>query len=234
MAVATALVATAAPYVVRPLRRYLPVIPLLCATAALTIPAGLLIDVAAALVLGYGVAAAVHVAFGSPEGRPTLAQVVDRGGRPRRRRPRATPGHAPTLGTGRGARSGQDGSPLHVKALGSDASDAKLLARLWHYVWYRGTARRGGSGLDRVNAEALVTLLAERAGVNVPFIVAVGGDRELALLVEQRSSGRPLIDLGSEQLTDVVLDRLSARRAHPPRHPPVTRLARPPPRHGRR
>ena len=76
VAVATALVATAAPYVVRPLRRFLPVIPLLCAAAALTIPAGLLIDVAAALVLGYGVAAAVHLAFGSPEGRPTLAQVV--------------------------------------------------------------------------------------------------------------------------------------------------------------
>ena len=95
-----------------------------------------------------------------------------------------------------------------MKALGSDAGDAKLLARLWHYVWYRGAPKRGGSGLDRVNAEALVTLLAERAGVNVPSIVAVGGDRELALLVERQSSGRPLIDLGPEQLTDVVLDRL--------------------------
>ena len=76
LAVVTAVVATAAPYLVRGLRRVVLIVPFVAAFAALTSPDGLPIDVLGALVLGVTVAAAVHVAFGSPEGRPTLAQVV--------------------------------------------------------------------------------------------------------------------------------------------------------------
>jgi undecaprenyl-diphosphatase len=75
LSVATAVVAAAAPYLTRPLRW------LGRATLAVVAPAAMYLglaypnDVVAALALGWGVAAAIHLAFGSPAGRPTVPQV---------------------------------------------------------------------------------------------------------------------------------------------------------------
>jgi uncharacterized membrane protein YbhN (UPF0104 family) len=222
VAVVTALVSTAAPYLVRPLRHVTVILPLLSAAAALMIPAGLPIDVLGALTLGLVVGAAIHLAFGSPEGRPTLAQVVAAAealgvavleSEPA---PRAPWGEVLVVG------ASIDGHRLQIKALGDDAEDAKLLTRAWHSVWYRKGAGEGGNGLERVNREALVTLLAERAGVEVPSVLAVGGDHDLALLIEQTAHGRPLDELDPAELTDELLERVwrnvadlhTARLAH--------------------
>lgn len=213
LAVVTAMVATAAPYLVRGLRRTIGLIPVLAALAALTIPAGLPVDVLGALILGLVVAAAVHVAFGSPEGRPTVAQVVAAAGL------LEVEVRDPHLATdqpwGEVVVHGisPSGDALEVKALGADADDAKLLQRAWHRVWFRGAGRGGGNGLERVNREALVTLLAERAGVAVPSVLAVGGGKSLAVLVERIVPGRLLSELGSEGVTDDVLDAVWASTA---------------------
>ena len=208
VAVITALVATASPYLVSAIRKPLNVLPFVVAAAALMVPIGLPGDVAAAMVLGYTIGAAVHLLFGSPEGRPTLEQVVARVGE------LGVAVHGPSLEEdppwGEVVVEGFDGQgrPLRVKALGADAQDAKLLARVWHRMWYRGGVDDGGSPLERVNREALVTLLAERAHVSVPSVVAVGGSKALALLVERRLETRPLADLEPDELTPLVLDRL--------------------------
>lgn len=216
LAVVTAMVATAAPYLVRGLRRAVGWIPPLAALAALTIPAGLPVDVLGALILGLVVAAAVHLAFGSPEGRPTVAQVVAAAGQlevkvldPRLATDQSW-GEVVVHGVS------PSGDPLEVKALGADADDAKLMQRAWHRVWFRGAGRGGGNGLERVNREALVTLLAERGGAAVPKVLAVGGDKKLAVLAEGIAPGRRLSELAGEEVTDGILDAVwvSTARLH--------------------
>ena len=98
VAVATALVATAAPYVVRPLRRFLPVIPLLCAAAALHHP-GRPADrrggcARARLRRRRRGAPGVRLTRGPADAGPGR----DRRGRPRRGRPRAPPGQRASPG----------------------------------------------------------------------------------------------------------------------------------------
>ena len=213
LAVVTAVVATAAPYLVRGLRRIVLIVPFVSAIAALTVPDGLPIDVLGALVLGVTIGAAVHVAFGSPEGRPTLAQVVAAASL------LGVAVEEPRLASeqpwGEVLVRGTDtvGLPLEVKALGDDADDAKLLARIWHRLWFRGAVESGGNGLDRVNREALVTLLAQRAGVEVPDVLVVGGDKKLAVLAARLTAGRRLDAMASEELTDALLDRVWAGTA---------------------
>ena len=77
LAVVTAVICAAAPYVTRPTRRVGQGLVLCLALAALYLGTGFPNGVFAAVVLGWGVAAAVHLVFGSPGGRPTRAQVTD-------------------------------------------------------------------------------------------------------------------------------------------------------------
>ena len=57
--------------------------------------------------------------------------------------------------------------PLLVKVYGRDATDARLAARWWHTLLYRDEATPGATRLQMVEHEALLTLLAQRAGVRV-------------------------------------------------------------------
>ena len=76
LAVVTAVVAAAAPYVTRPTRRLGQLLVVALALSAMYLGTGYPSDILAALFLGWGVAALVHLAFGSPGGRPTAAQVA--------------------------------------------------------------------------------------------------------------------------------------------------------------
>ncbi len=71
-----AVISVASPYLTRPVRRLGQLLVLLIAIASLylgtTLPDGAL----AAVALGWALAALVHLAFGSPGGRPTTAQVA--------------------------------------------------------------------------------------------------------------------------------------------------------------
>ncbi len=71
LAVVTAVICAAAPYVTRPVRRVGQALVLCLGLAALYLGTGSPNGVLAAIVLGWGVAAAVHLVFGSPGGRPT-------------------------------------------------------------------------------------------------------------------------------------------------------------------
>ena len=122
----------------------------------------------AALAAGTLAAAIVHLVYGSPGGRPTESRITHRPGRAgrpsttwRRRRCSAQVSccSKAAIGTDR----------CIVKVYGRDAWDAQMLATLWRLAWYRGGERSAGfSRIDLVEHEGFVTLLAERAGVNVP------------------------------------------------------------------
>src|SRR5204863_226338 len=75
LAVVTAVVCAASPYLTRPTRRIGQLLVLLLALSSMYLGTAFPNDLFAAVVLGWGVAAAVHLAFKSPGGRPTTAQV---------------------------------------------------------------------------------------------------------------------------------------------------------------
>lgn len=206
LAVIVAVVATAGPYLSRSLRR------LGWTVAVLLIPAELYLGVAVprslgcALVLGWGLAAAVHVGFGSPGGRATLAQV----------------GHAlQDLGLEVGelafaeeqsdehalVRARDDSGPLLVKVLGRDETDAQLLSKLWRLLYLKDS----GPTLfltreQEVQHNAYVMLLARDAGVRVPPVLAAGaGGEGAALLVERDLEGTSLAELDAT-LDDALLE----------------------------
>ncbi len=208
--VMTAMVATAAPYLVRPLRHVGWWVIGISAMAGLLVPAGVVTDVVGAVVVGLGVAAAVHLAFGSPQGRPTVGQISDG---LRRLGVTAAGLHlAPTQPWGVVVVEGDldDGRRLIVKAYGEDANDASLLSRMWRLMWFRNTELDvAKSAITRVNDEALVTLLARRAGVPVPDIITTGAaDSEPALLAVAASTGTSLAELPAAEITDGLLDSI--------------------------
>lgn len=207
LATTAALILAARPYLTRPARRLLEVGFWLTALGALGLGAGLPLAVIASLVLGWGLAALAHLAFGSPAATPSERQVersLDDLGVPS--------DHlvlAPEQIWGRSRyRAGADGD-LRIAVLGRDSTDARLLAKLWRFVWYKDSGptlslTRGG----QVEHEAYVLLLAGRTGARVPSVVAAGvaGARDDALLVVRDPHGEPLAGLAPEHVTDEVLD----------------------------
>ena len=217
-AVATAVVLTAGPYLVRPLRRLGIGVVMVMGAASLAAPNGYVIDLVGGLLLGIATAAAVHLAFGSPRGRPSVDDVVDALDAVGVEVVDAHFGPVQPWGAVRVEAMATDGRHLLVKAYGADAEEAQLLNRLWRLIWYRNTEidiMRDGT--DHVNDEALVTLLAERAGVGVPDIVSTGPARgTIALLAVADAPGRALAALGPDELTDDLLDEVwaEAERLH--------------------
>ena len=135
-----------------------------------------------------GIAAALSLA-GLPAGQVRLAGVPAKGSRPF-------------------TAVAADGRELFIKALGPDQRQADLLYRAYRAVRLKGMGdRRPAASLRQaVEHQALVALLAERAGVDVPrvhgVVVAPGGT---ALLVMDLVPGSSLDLLPAGQITDDLL-----------------------------
>jgi uncharacterized membrane protein YbhN (UPF0104 family)/tRNA A-37 threonylcarbamoyl transferase component Bud32 len=209
LAIIVAVIAVASPYLTRPTRRIGQLLILLLALAALYLGTGLPDAAFAAVVLGWGVAAIVHLAFGSPGGRPTTAQVSaalhDLTGleasvtlAPKQ----------PRYGTIMLA-DGDDG-PLWIRVLGRDEADAQFIAKVGRAVLYKDAGPKMHlTRLSEVEHEAYVTLLAERADVRVPPVVVAGvAGPSAALLVIRPVDGTRLSDVDVTLITDTVLDDL--------------------------
>ena len=104
-----------------------------------------------------------------------------------------------------------DGRRLFIKALGPDQRQADLLYRAYRAVRLKGVGdRRPAASLRQaVEHQALLALLAERAGVDVPrvhgVVVAPGGT---APLVMDLMPGSSLDLLPAGEITDDLLQRL--------------------------
>ncbi len=214
LAMIAAVISVAAPYLTRPVRRAGQLLVLALAFASLYLGTGSPDAAFGALVLGWGVAALVHLVFGSPGGRPTSLQVevaLEELGLtdpdvqltdPQPRNGTAMEGHD------------ADGA-LSVRVLGRDEADAQLAAKLWRFFVYKDAgARVQVTRLGEVEHEAYVLLLAERAGVPVPAVVVAGtAGPGAALLVSRPVVGPVLADAPPDAVTDVVLDELWKRVA---------------------
>ena len=209
LAVVTAIAGTAAPYLTRPSRKLVWSVTYVTAVLAVLQGIALPVDALGGLLLGWAVAAAVLLAIGSPDGTPLPDQVAaaaaDLGVPLADVHLLDKPFGAPRY---RGA--GPDGDELEVVAYGRDDTDARAASRLWRAVAYRGRQRSGPVSRElAVQNEAYVMLLAERAGVAVPDVVAAGvaGTSDDALLITGAPTGRRLADLDPDELTDGLLDR---------------------------
>lgn len=121
------------------------------------------------------------------------------------RRPESRdPGHpVPNLGCrplcGNRRRWRARGGQVH----GRDAFDSQLAAKVWHTLWYRETGPAVSySRLQAVEHEALMTVVANGVGVNVPRLAALGAASSEIALISFRESGVALPDLDPDKLTD--------------------------------
>ncbi|MBV8235856.1 MAG: flippase-like domain-containing protein, partial [Acidimicrobiia bacterium] len=195
---AVAVIAVAGPYFTRPVRRVGQGLVLVLALTALYLGRGLVTDELAAVALGWGTAAAVHFAFGTPLGRPTVHQVEH------------TLAHLGVMATGLRLADDQPvgravmlgvgpGGPLRVIALGRDEANAQFLARAWRWLAYRDApANLSATRRGQVEYEAYVMLLAGRAGVSVPDLIAAAEVGRVAVLVVAEPAGTSLDNLARQ------------------------------------
>jgi uncharacterized membrane protein YbhN (UPF0104 family)/tRNA A-37 threonylcarbamoyl transferase component Bud32 len=209
LTVATTVLLVASPFLLRPARRLLHAALAVAAIAAFLAVLGLPDDIVGAFALGWGVAAAFHLAFGSPAANPSLAQVTN-----------ALSGLGVNVadvrlaedqvwGESRFTGTAPDGARVSIEVIGRDASDARLLAKVWRAIWYKDS----GPSLQLTRAQQLehrayLLLLALRAGVPVSEVVIAGvaGAQDDAVLVLCEPEGEPLASTAPDLVTDAVLD----------------------------
>jgi len=209
LAVAMAVALTGLPFLSRPMHRIVSITLALAALSALIGGYGLPFNIAASILIGWGMAAACHLAVGSPAGLLSAAEVTE-AVRDLRVDVRAL---APVPGQEWGEQTfaGEDdqGRRLELAVYGRDASDAQWLTKLWRFLIYRDSGPTLMiHRLQQVEHEAYLTLLAGRLGVLVPEVVAAGrcGPSNDAALVTRPPPGPRLADLTADQVGDEVLD----------------------------
>jgi len=206
-----AVAVAAAPWLSRPWRRAAWAVPLLTGVARL-ITGGLLpIQLVLALAAGVVVGAGLLVAFGVPDrrmGPAGVAAALRAGGVP----------VSQVTGPVRHAKGSRpfqavtgDGRALFVKVFGSDQRDADLLYRAYRGIRLRGVGdtRPAASLFKAVEHEALLAVMAERAGVAVPHVgqVIKAGDGSVLLTMEL-VAGQSLDEVPADRITDQLAGSL--------------------------
>jgi uncharacterized protein (TIRG00374 family) len=210
-AITIAVAATALPYLSRPLHRLVASLVALASVAAVINGSALPVNTISSLAIGWGVAAGLHLAVGSPLGLPSAAEVSDW----------ITDLGVSVEGITRAPRqvwgveklTGRDpaGQTIELSVYGRDASDARMLAKLWRFCFYRDSGPTLIlDRLQQVEHEAYLTFMAGRAGVLVPEVLAVGrfGPSRDAALVTRLPPGPALSGAGDAELSDTTLDEL--------------------------
>ena len=195
LAVTIAVVATALPYLSRPVHRLVSLLVAVAALAAVSGGYALPVNAVSSLVLGWGVAAALHLAVGSPLGLPSAAEVTDWVADLNLTVQDITRSPHQVWGVEQLTGHDQAGRGIELAVYGRDASDARVLAKLWRFCLYRDSGPT--LILDRmqqVEHEAYLTLMAGRADVLVPEVLAAGrfGPSNDAALVTRLPDGPTL------------------------------------------
>jgi uncharacterized protein (TIRG00374 family) len=211
LAVTIAVVATALPYLSRPMHRLVSLLVAVAVLAAVSGGYALPVNAVSSMMVGWGVAAALHLAVGSPLGLPSTTEVAEwiadlnLSVTDITRSPRQVWGVEQLTG------QDQADGTIELAVYGRDASDARMLAKLWRFCLYRDSGPT--LILDRmqqVEHEAYLTLMAERAGVLVPEVLAAGrfGPSRDAALVTRLPDGPTLSQSEDLTVTDGTLDEL--------------------------
>ena len=211
LAVAVAVAATALPYLSRPVHRLVSLLLTLAVLAGVCGGQALPVNAISSVALGWGVAAALHLAVGSPLGLPSAAEITEWITDLRVTVRDIT--RAPRQAWGVEQFTGRDeaGKTIELSVYGRDASDARMLAKLWRFCLYRDSGPTLVlDRLQQVEHEAYLTLMAGRAGVLVPDVLAAGrfGPSRDAALVTRVPDGPALSQADGGGLADGTLDEI--------------------------
>lgn len=198
LALATTVVSVASPHLTRPFRYAGRWFVWLGAISFAVLGLAEAAQTTGALALGWAVAAAVHLAVGSPGGLPSLSRLrrglaglgVDAEVLDIESRLGVVWAHARTPG----------GRDLDVKVFGRDAWDGQLIVSGWRFLWYRdGGPTLSLTRLQQVEHEAFLILLAEMRDVPVPDLLAAGLDAggDALLVTERLGVGLDAIGAGA-------------------------------------
>jgi glycosyltransferase 2 family protein len=211
LAAAVAVTVAAAPWLSRPWRRTAWTTLWLAAVVRLITGTASPMEVVLGFAAGVTVGAGALVLFGVPDrriGPAGIAAVLGSAGLP-------VTGVEPAGVQAKGSRpfvaAAGDGQPLFIKVLGSDQRDADLLYRAYRFIRLRevGDTRPAASLIQAVEHQALVAIMAERAGVAVPAVRQVIKTADgSALLVMDRVNGSALDQIPAQRLSDTMLREL--------------------------
>jgi uncharacterized protein (TIRG00374 family) len=223
LAVAIAVAATAFPYLSRPVHRAVSFLVAMAVLASVCGGQALPVNALSSVALGWGVAAGLHLAVGSPLGLPSAAEVTQW----------ITDLNVAVAGITRASRqvwgveqfTGRDpaGRPVELSVYGRDASDAGVLAKLWRFCLYRDSGPTLIlDRLQQVEHEAYLTMMAGQAGVGVPEVLAAGrfgpsGDAALVTRVPEGpalAQATDVADVTLEEILRAALRLRAARIAH--------------------
>jgi len=211
LAVAVAVAATALPYLSRPVHRLVSFLLTLAVLAGICGGHALPVNAISSVALGWGVAAGLHLAVGSPLGLPSAAEITEwitdlrMTARDITRAPRQVWGVEQFTGRD------EAGKTIELSVYGRDASDARMLAKLWRFCLYRDSGPTLIlDRLQQVEHEAYLTLMAGRAGVPVPDVLAAGqfGPSRDAALITGLPDGPALSQADGADLADATLDEI--------------------------
>ncbi len=213
LAAAVAVTVAAAPWLSRPWRRTAWIALAAMGAARLVTGTILPAELVLAFASGVTVGAAVLVAFGVPDrriGSAGIAAALRSAGLPVAS---VEPAGVQAKGSRPFVAVTDDGRGLFIKALGSDQRDADLLYRAYRFARLRnvGDTWPAASVIRAVEHQALIGVMAERAGVRVPRVdqvIKAGGGT--ALLVMDRVDGSSLGQLPAGRISDDLLQRLWA------------------------
>jgi uncharacterized protein (TIRG00374 family) len=209
LAVATAVALAGLPYLSRPMRRLVIGAVSIAALCAVVGAYGLPLGVIAAVIVGWGTAAACHLAMGAPNGLPSAAEVTDAV------RDLQVEVHGLTSmarqewGVASFAGTDTEGRPLELAVYGRDAADAQWLRKVWRFCIYRDSGPTLVlNRLQQVEHEAYLTFLAAHAGTQVPEVVAAGrcGPARDAALVTRLPEGTRFSQREGDGVSDDDLD----------------------------
>jgi uncharacterized membrane protein YbhN (UPF0104 family)/membrane-associated phospholipid phosphatase len=206
VAVVAALVTAARGELSRPARRLAWLVVALVAVARIYVGAHLPIDVVGGLAVGWVMGAAVNLTVGVTPNVPDATQLKDALARSGRPDALVRPVGIDRQGMARFLVE-ECGETHLIKAVGHDDPESDWLRRAWRLVAFRQLAGDRGlvSATHRVDHEAYVSLLAQRAGVCVPPLVATWSAGPTELLERSWVTGRTLENLDGDAVDQTTL-----------------------------
>lgn len=206
VALVTSILLVVAPYVTRPLRRLGWIAILVTAFASVALSYGSPVHAAGSFGVGMLTAGVLLVAVGTPRGYPSPASVsegLENLGVPNRNLHQWAD---QDWGMVHFTAEDPSGTPLDIKVHGRDSFDSQLAAKVWRTLMYREIGRTFYfTRQQAVEHEALVTLMADRAGLAVPELRAVGNASAEIALIAFDGSGTLLRDMEQSLISDELL-----------------------------
>jgi undecaprenyl-diphosphatase len=210
-AAAVACTIAAAPWLTRPWRRTVWIVLWLAAVVRLITGTASPVEVVLAVAAGVTVGAGVLVLFGVPDRRIGPAEIAVALGSAGLPVTRVDPAPVEAKGSRPFTAATVDGQSLFIKVLGSDQRDADLLYRAYRFLRLRdiGDTRPAASLIQAAEHQALVAVMAGRAGVAVPAVRQVIKSADgSALLAMDRVGGSSLDLIPVQRVSDTMIREL--------------------------